>query len=153
MRTDDAEARIYYNEHAPFPAQWLRELGAAGAIPNGVVDGRSVQHVSGVDVQGYDICHFFAGAGVWSHALEQSGWPRRGLTTWTASLPCQPWSQAGKRMGFDDDRHLWPVFFKLVQVGKPSVILGEQVASRDGLAWLDIVFDDLESAEIGRAHV
>jgi DNA (cytosine-5)-methyltransferase 1 len=138
--------KVYYNEFAEFPAQLLRELCAAGAIPDGHVDGRPVQEVQAKEVIGRDICHFFAGAGVWSYALEQSGWPRSGLTTWTASLPCQPFSQAGKRGGFGDERHLWPIFSKLIELGKPKVILGEQVASRNGLAWLDAVFDDLEDA-------
>lgn len=146
IRSRDAAKKVYYNEFAEFPAQLLRELCAAGAIPDGEVDRRPVQEVQAKDVIGRDICHFFAGAGVWSYALEQSGWPRSGLTTWTASLPCQPFSQAGKRAGFDDDRHLWPIFYRLVQLGKPQVILGEQVAGRNGLAWLDAVFDDLEDA-------
>ncbi|MAN76009.1 MAG: DNA cytosine methyltransferase [Rhizobiales bacterium] len=138
------EPTVFYNEYAPFPAQMLRELGATGAIPAGHVDERSIEDVVSSDLDGFDICHFFAGIGVWSYALEHAGWPRSGLRTWTASLPCQPFSQAGKRAGFDDERHLWPVFHRLVQQCAPSVILGEQVASADGLAWLDAVFSDLE---------
>lgn len=137
---------VFYNEYAPFPAQLLRELGAAGAIPAGTVDGRSIEQVTAEDLSGYDGCHFFAGIGVWAYALEAAGWPRSGLRTWTASLPCQPFSQAGKRGGFDDRRHLWPVFHRLVEQQLPSVIFGEQVASKDGLAWLDGVFSDLEGA-------
>lgn len=136
---------VFYNENAPFPAQWLRELCAVGAIPAGRVDGRPIQEVETRDLDHYDICHFFSGIGVWSYALEQSGWPKSGLRTWTASLPCQPFSQAGRRTGFADNRHLWPTFFRLVQLGRPSVILGEQVASPDGFAWLDVVFSDLEN--------
>lgn len=135
---------VYYNEHALFPARWLRELATADAIPAGRIDRRSIQHVSPADVAEVDIAHFFAGIGVWGYALEQAGWPRSGLRTWTASLPCQPFSQAGRKRGFSDHRHLWPVFFRLVQQCKPSVLLGEQVASKDGLKWLDAVRADLE---------
>lgn len=137
---------VFYNEYAELPSQWIRELAAAGAIPGGAVDGRSIEQITAEDLSGFDGCHFFAGIGVWAYALEAAGWPRAGIRTWTASLPCQPWSQAGKRGGFGDERHLWPVFYRLVQQCQPSVIVGEQVASPDGLVWLDGVFADLENA-------
>lgn len=36
---------IYYNDHDPGAAQWLRELIAAGELPAGEVDERSVLDV------------------------------------------------------------------------------------------------------------
>lgn len=135
---------VYYNELAPFPLAWLRELGAAGAIPNGTFDERSIEDVVAADLLRHRQCHFFAGIGVWPFALEQAGWPTDALTVWSASLPCQPFSSAGKRRGFDDPRHLWPVFLRLVQQCRPSVIVGEQTASPDGLAWFDLVSAQLE---------
>lgn len=144
MSSSSTQPPVYYNENAPFPAQWLRELCAVGAIPAGRVDERSVREVRPADVVDFDICHFFGGIGVWSYALEQSGWPLSGLRTWTASLPCQPYSQAGNRQGLKDSRNLWLTFFQLVEQCQPSVLLGEQVASKDGLAWLDVVQADLE---------
>jgi DNA (cytosine-5)-methyltransferase 1 len=153
MSPPNLQPPVYYNEHSPFPAQWLRELAASGAIPHGTVDGRSIEHVRPEDLELFETCHFFAGIGVWSFALEQSGWPRNGLRTWTASLPCQPISQAGKRAGINDKRHLWPVFFSLVEECKPAIILGEQVAGKDGLAWIDGVFSDLENAGYACAAV
>lgn len=59
---------------------------------------------------------------------------------------CQPFSAAGKRGGFADERHLWPAFFRLISQRRPVAVFGEQVASRDGLAWLDLVSSDLEGA-------
>jgi len=138
--------KIYYNEISKFPLAWLGELGASGAIPPGRLDGRSIEQVLPGDLDGYDIAHFFAGIGVWSYAIEQSGWPRSGLVTWTASLPCQPFSAMGRKRGFEDRRHLWPTFFRLVDQCQPSILLGEQVAGPHGLAWLDVVFSDLEAA-------
>ncbi|HDS2912612.1 TPA: DNA cytosine methyltransferase, partial [Morganella morganii subsp. morganii] len=82
--------------------------------------------------------------GVWSYAMRRAGW-RDDRHGWTASLPCQPFSQAGKGDGFDDERHLWPAFDHLRRECKPRVIFGEQVASKDGLAWLDLVQADLEA--------
>ena len=60
---------------------------------------------------------------------------------------CQPFSAAGKGDGFADERHLWPAFFHLIQNCRPPRIYGEQVASKDGLGWLDLVFADLEASD------
>ena len=136
---------VYYNEIDPYAAQWLRNLIAAGHIAKGEVDERSIQLVDSADLADFAQCHFFAGIGVWSHALRLAGWPDD-KPVWTGSCPCQPFSAAGKRSGFDDERHLWPDFFRLIRERRPSVVFGEQVASKDGLEWLDLVQADLEGA-------
>ena len=136
----------YYNEFDPFAAAWLRELIKAGHIAPGDVDDRSIKDVKADDLRGYTQCHFFAGIGVWSHALRSAGWSDE-RPVWTGSCPCQPFSAAGKGGGFDDARHLWPDFFHLIAECRPDVVLGEQVASKDGLAWLDLVYADLEGAD------
>lgn len=59
---------------------------------------------------------------------------------------CQPFSSAGQRRGLADERHLWPTWFALIDQCRPPIVFGEQVASKDGLAWLDAVHDDLEGA-------
>ena len=136
----------YYNEFDPFAAAWLRELIKAGHIAPGDVDDRSIKDVKADDLRGYTQCHFFAGIGVWSHALRSAGWSDE-RPVWTGSCPCQPFSAAGKGGGFDDERHLWPDFFRLLAECRPDVVLGEQVASKDGLGWLDLVYADLEGAD------
>lgn len=136
----------YYNEIDPYAAQWLRNLITAGLIAPGDVDTRSIEDVKPDDLKYYTQCHFFAGIGVWSHSLRQAGWPDD-KPVWTGSCPCQPFSSAGKGKGFTDERHLWPAFFHLIEQRKPNVIFGEQVASKDGLAWLDLVQTDLEAAK------
>lgn len=134
----------FYNENDPFAAQWLRNLIAAGHIAPGVVDERSIEDVTPDDLRGFTQCHFFAGVGVWSLALRRAGCPDD-KPVWTGSCPCQPFSAAGKGNGFADERHLWPAFFHLISECKPGVIFGEQVASKDGLGWLDLVQTDLET--------
>jgi DNA (cytosine-5)-methyltransferase 1 len=133
----------FFNEFEPFAAQWLRNLVAAGHIAPGDVDDRSILDVRPDDLRGYDQVHLFAGIGVWSHALRCAGWPDS-RPVWTASFPCQPFSTAGRRKGTEDHRHLWPVGFDLIRECRPPVILGEQVASPDGLGWWDAVQADLE---------
>jgi DNA (cytosine-5)-methyltransferase 1 len=137
--------RAYYNEIDPYAAQWLRNLIAAGHIAHGDVDERSIEDVRPDDLRGYTQCHFFAGIGVWSYALRKAGLPDD-RPVWTGSCPCQPFSAAGKRKGAADERHLWPAWFHLIEQCRPTVIFGEQVASQDGYAWLDIVWTDMEAA-------
>lgn len=134
----------YYNEWEKFPAQWLRELAADGLIPEGVVDERSIAELRHEDLAGYNQCHFFAGIGGWPLALRLAGWPEE-WPIWTGSCPCQPFSNAGKRKGDSDERHLWPVWFELIRVRKPAAVVGEQVASAISMGWLDRVLDDLEA--------
>ncbi|OUO51611.1 hypothetical protein B5F76_09005 [Desulfovibrio sp. An276] len=134
----------YYNEIDPFAAAWLRELIKAGCIAPGEVDERSIADVQPADLAGFTQCHFFAGLGGWSLALRQAGWPDE-RPVWTGSCPCQPFSAAGKRRGFADSRHLWPEFRRLISQCRPHTVFGEQVASSDGLHWLDLVCDNLEA--------
>lgn len=135
----------YYNEHDPFAAAWLRELIADGLIAPGEVDERSIEDVLPTDLSGFRQCHFFAGIGIWSLALREAGWPDD-TPIWTGSCPCQPFSAAGKGGWFADERHLWPAFHWLIEQCGPELVLGEQVASKDGLAWLDLVSADVEAS-------
>lgn len=138
----------YYNEIDPYAAQWLRNLIEAGHIAPGYVDERSIEDVYPSDLRGFTQCHFFAGIGVWSHALRSAGWSDD-RPVWTGSCPCQPFSAAGAGAGFDDQRHLWPAFFHLIEQCRPASVLGEQVASKDANPWIDLVQTDLEAVEYG----
>lgn len=138
-------AHAYYNENNAYCAQWLRNLIAAGHIAAGDVDERSIEDVSPDDLAGYSQCHFFAGIGGWSYALRLAGVPDD-MPVWSGSCPCQPFSVAGKQRGAADERHLWPVWYRLIRERRPRLIFGEQVASLPALAWWDDVCADLEGA-------
>ena len=138
----------YYNENDPKAAAWLRELISRGLIAPGIVDERSILDVRSTDLSGYAQCHFFAGIGGWSYALRLAGWPDD-RPVWTGSCPCQPFSAAGKGLGTADARHLWPEFKRLIAIGKPAVVFGEQVASKAGREWLAGVRLDLEALGYG----
>ena len=133
----------YYNEIDPFAADWLRNLIGAGLIADGVVDERSISDVRPEELFEFTQCHFFAGIGVWSHALRGAGWDDD-RPVWTGSCPCQPFSGAGKRAGIADKRHLFPDWFHLIRECRPATVFGEQVASKDGLGWIDLVQADME---------
>lgn len=121
---------VFYNDHDPKACAWVRELIAAGALPAGAVSEEPIEELSADELE--STSHFFSGIGGWAEALNLAGWPT-GAPVWTASLPCQPFSQAGAREGKDDERHLWPYFRALVEQCDPPIIFGEQVASKDAL--------------------
>ena len=134
----------YYNEWEPQAAAWLRELIENKLIPEGVVDERSITEVQAKDLKGFTQCHFFAGIGGWSFALQIAGIPAT-QRLWTGSPPCQPFSVAGAGKGKDDPRHLAPTFLNLIADCRPTLLFGEQVAAavtKD--FWIDSLLFELE---------
>ncbi len=134
----------FYNDNDPKIIHWLDALMRNGLIPQGHIDNRNIEDITADELDGLTQCHFFAGIGGWSYALELAGWPSD-APVWTGSCPCQPFSVAGKGKGTDDKRHVWPIWRELIAECRPSVIFGEQVASPLGREWLSGVRADLEA--------
>lgn len=67
----------------------------------------------------------------------------------SGGFPCQPYSLAGKRLGKEDERHLWPEMCRIIREIKPDWIVGENVFGiinwSHGLVF-DEVQTDLETA-------
>ena len=63
----------------------------------------------------------------------------------TGGFPCQPFSSAGKKKGREDDRHLWPEFYRIIRINKPHWIIAENVNGIVDME-LDNILDDLETA-------
>ena len=67
---------------------------------------------------------------------------RGNIDVLTGGFPCQPYSHAGKRKGSEDDRHLWPEFYRAIREISPTWVIGENVL---GLVnWNEgMVFDEV----------
>ena len=161
----------YYNDNDAFAVGWLRRLIAAGHLPGGDVDDRSIEDVQPDDLRGYDAVHLFAGIGGWPYALDLAGWPAD-RPVWSCSCPCPPFSVAGRARAcpecsstalvwhpgwtgvaccaachhewVEDARHLWPEALRLIAECRPPVVFGEQVAGVGGLDWFAGVRGSLE---------
>jgi DNA (cytosine-5)-methyltransferase 1 len=69
--------------------------------------------------------------------------PRGRKRILTGGYPCQSFSQAGKRLGWEDPRAIWPFIFRIVQQERPNVCVFENVSGHISLG-LDEVLHDLE---------
>ena len=63
----------------------------------------------------------------------------------TAGYPCQPFSQAGRRKGDQDSRHIWPEIRNIVQAWRPSWCVFENVYGHVSMG-LDTVLDEMDGA-------
>lgn len=135
--------KAFYNDFDSYSSQWLANLTKNKLLPGGTVSSQSIEDIKPDDLSPYNRCHFFAGIGAFPLSLKRLGWPED-LTVWTGGCPCQPFAAPGKRKGFTDERHLWPSWFHLIKEQRPSVVIGEQVSTKDADPWLDLVQSDLE---------
>ena len=104
-------------------------------------------------------------APVWDDLSTFDGIPWRGVVDIvSAGFSCQPWSAAGKQLGIEDERWIWPDIARIVcEVGPEWVFLenvgglvrgGLEHVLRDlALSGFDAEWDRLSAAEVGAPHL
>jgi len=103
-------------------------------------------------------------APIWSN-LKTFPWEefRGKVDILSGGYPCQPFSAAGKRLGTEDPRHLWPYIAKGIAIMQPRVCFFENVEGHISLG-LRAIIEDLgrlgyatawgifSAAEVGAPH-
>jgi|SRR5215469_14078147 len=104
-------------------------------------------------------------APVWDDIATFDGKPWRGVVDIvSAGFSCQPWSGAGKRLGIEDERWLWPDIARVLCEVRPEWVFLENVGGlvRGGIehvlrdlaaSGFDAEWDCVSAAEVGAPHI
>src|SRR5262252_3402623 len=104
-------------------------------------------------------------APVWDDLSTFDGKPWRGVVDIvSAGFSCQPWSPAGKRLGIEDERWIWPDIERVVREVGPEWVFLENVGGlvRGGIehvlrdlaaSGFDAEWDCVSAAEVGAPHL
>jgi len=64
----------------------------------------------------------------------------------TAGFPCQPFSNAGKQRGADDERNMWPATIECIRLVRPRYALLENVPGLIASGYFEVVLRDLHES-------
>ena len=119
------------------------ELGISRAIPN-------LRSVALCEIEAFPIANLVAkmeaglmdAVPIWTD-LKTFPWEefRGRVDILTGGYPCQPFSAAGKRLGKEDPRHLWPFIADGIAAMRPSICFFENVEGHISMGLSDVIED------------
>jgi DNA (cytosine-5)-methyltransferase 1 len=122
------------------------DLGLRGAIPN-------LRTVAFSEIEAFATANLVAkmeaghldAAPIWTD-LKTFPWGafRDRVDILSGGYPCQPFSAAGKRLGTDDPRHLWPFIADGIRILRPKLCFFENVEGHISLGLREVI-SELES--------
>ncbi len=81
-------------------------------------------------------------APIWTNLKTFNGRPWRGkVDCITGGYPCQPFSVAGKKLGTNDPRHLWPDIKRLITEIEPPICFFENVSNHLRVGFEEVAND------------
>jgi DNA (cytosine-5)-methyltransferase 1 len=95
---------------------------------------------------GQKVLHYYWPKAITYHDITKTDFTihRGAIDIVTGGFPCQPYSSAGKRLGKEDERHLWPEMLRAIREIQPSWVVGENV--RGLTNWNGgLVFDEVQA--------
>ena len=125
-----------------------------GGIERGIeLAGTKLRTLAHVEIEAYAIANLvakmesgeLAPCPIWTDLKTLPLAPFRGaVDLLTGGYPCQPFSLAGKRLGSEDPRHLWPYILKIIDGVMPRMCFFENVEGHVNNG-LQQVLSDLEA--------
>lgn len=111
----------------PTYAELCAGYGGLGMGAQAVLGGSLLWYAEWDDAPSAIMAHHHPGAHNYRDvtAIDWHAVPRVDVVT--AGFPCQPFSHAGKRLGANDERHLWPYIAEGVAILRPQLVLLENV--------------------------
>jgi len=139
-------------EKPPTPPRILSFCSGYGGIEIGLerVFGK-INVLAHVEIEAYAIANLIknmesgemAPSPIWTNLKTLPLGPFRGkVEILTGGYPCQPFSSAGKRLGEEDPRHLWPYFRTAIDIIRPGLCFFENVEGHITEGLYDVL-DDL----------
>jgi len=76
------------------------------------------------------------------HDVKTTDWSKvKRVRVVSAGYPCQPFSNAGLRLGDKDPRHLWPGVLRAIVELQPALVVLENVRNHLNLGWARVLHD------------
>ena len=112
------------------PPTSLEVCAGAGGTALGIANA-GFHHVALVEIDDHAVATLRYNRSEWNVVKEDltvfDGMPYRGIDLLSGGVPCPPFSVAGKQLGADDDRDLFPQMLRLAEEIRPRAVMIENV--------------------------